>query len=49
MANNKKCAHPICTCPAREGDSYCSDACKTAGSTTEIECNCRHSGCGGKA
>jgi len=47
--NQKKCAHPICTCNAREGDKYCSEACKDAGGTTEIECSCGHPGCKAQA
>jgi hypothetical protein len=45
----KKCAHPICTCVPREGDNYCSDACKDAAGLTDIECACPHPDCGGHA
>jgi hypothetical protein len=47
MAGNEpeKCAHPICTCPAREDSKYCSAYCEDAGDTTEIGCNCGHAGC----
>lgn len=43
-----KCAHPSCTCMAREDSRYCSQACEDAGSMTEIACQCGHPGCGGE-
>lgn len=49
MAESKKCKHTLCTCPAREGSDYCSAQCEAAGDTTDIECNCGHTGCGGRA
>lgn len=45
MPDTKKCAHPACNCMAREGDSYCSPYCEAAKDTTEISCNCGHTGC----
>jgi len=47
MADTKqeKCAHPICTCMAREDSKYCSVYCEDAKDTTEIACNCGHAGC----
>jgi hypothetical protein len=41
----EKCAHPICTCLAREDNDYCSPYCEDAKDTTEIACNCGHIGC----
>jgi hypothetical protein len=40
----KKCAHPICSCPAPPGKNYCSEYCEKA-METEIRCGCRHPGC----
>ena len=40
-----KCAHPSCSCPAAEGTRYCSAYCEAARDTTEIGCNCGHTGC----
>src|SRR3954452_19028281 len=48
MADNKKCAHPACSCQAREGSNYCSTYCEGAGKTPEITCQCGHPGCSGK-
>lgn len=45
MAEQKKCAHPSCNCPAADGSKYCSDYCKKAAGMTELHCNCRHAGC----
>ena len=42
---NKKCAHPACSCMAENDSKYCSQYCKDAGSTMEISCNCGHEGC----
>lgn len=41
----KKCEHPACNCMAQRDDSYCSSYCRDAKGTTEISCNCGHSGC----
>jgi hypothetical protein len=41
----EKCAHPICTCMAREDNKYCSAYCEDAKDTTEIACNCGHTTC----
>jgi hypothetical protein len=46
MAN--KCAHPACSCPAPEGEKYCSTYCHDAGKLTELACNCGHRGCADK-
>ena len=40
-----KCAHPACSCMAREHDKYCSQYCDDASETLEISCNCNHPGC----
>jgi hypothetical protein len=45
MADNKKCAHPACSCMARKDDKYCSQYCHDAKGTLEIECGCGHTGC----
>ena len=45
MADKKKCAHPICNCPAREDNKYCSTYCEDAGDEMEIGCDCGHPGC----
>jgi hypothetical protein len=41
----KKCAHPACSCVAREGSKYCSQYCQDSGGTMEISCGCGHKGC----
>jgi hypothetical protein len=41
----KKCAHPSCTCMAPKGEKYCSPYCHDAGNTTELSCGCGHAGC----
>lgn len=48
MADNKKCAHPACNCPAASDSKYCSEYCHDAGTTLELSCNCRHPGCADK-
>jgi hypothetical protein len=48
MADQKKCAHPACSCMAPEGEKYCSTACHDAGGMLELACNCGHAGCGEK-
>ncbi len=45
MSNQKKCAHPACSCMAAEHSNYCSTYCSDAAGTTEISCNCGHPGC----
>jgi hypothetical protein len=45
MSQNQKCAHPACNCMAKADSKYCSEYCHDASSTTEISCNCGHSGC----
>jgi hypothetical protein len=46
-AKTNKCAHPLCSCAAREGSKYCSSNCEAAKDSTEIACECGHSGCTG--
>ena len=41
----KKCVHPACSCTAPQDSKYCSTYCEDAKDTTEISCNCGHSGC----
>ena len=43
--NEKKCAHPSCTCTVSGGDKYCSEYCRDARDLMEIACNCEHPGC----
>ena len=45
--DQKKCAHPQCSCPVSEGKEYCSEACEisAAGSETKGECGCNHPQC----
>jgi hypothetical protein len=48
MANQetKKCAHVPCLCDVRDGEEYCSEACRDAGSeNVEIACQCDHLAC----
>lgn len=48
MANHapKKCAHIPCTCEVTNGDEFCGQACRDAGSEeVEIACNCSHTAC----
>jgi hypothetical protein len=41
-----KCAHEPCECTVAEGEKYCSDWCKDAGSEeVEIACECGHPPC----
>jgi hypothetical protein len=45
MANPKmkECAHIPCLCEVPEGQEYCGDACRDAGSEdVEIACQCDH-------
>ena len=42
----KKCAHPPCNCPAKEGSRYCGAYCEGATDTAEIVCSCGHPACG---
>jgi hypothetical protein len=47
MASNfEKCAHPSCRCSAKQGSKYCSTYCEGEAETSDIVCNCGHSGCG---
>ena len=48
MANEEEqiCAHDPCACTVSEGEKYCSDYCRNAGSEeVEIACECDHEGC----
>jgi len=43
---SKKCAHIPCRCPVAEGEEYCGDACRLAGSgEVEVLCECHHPPC----
>jgi hypothetical protein len=43
----KKCAHPVCSCPATEGN-YCSVECSTMEKMADIDCKCGHPACKGE-
>ena len=48
MANQKTkiCAHIPCLCVVTNGDEYCGEACRDAGSEdVEIACQCDHPAC----
>jgi len=48
MANQKtkKCAHIPCLCDVPDGEEYCGEACRDAGSEdVEIACQCDHLAC----
>jgi len=42
----KKCAHLPCRCVTQNGEKYCGQVCKEAGSKeVEIACQCDHESC----
>jgi hypothetical protein len=45
--DQKKCAHPQCSCQVSQGEEYCSEACEisAAGSEANAECGCDHPQC----
>ena len=48
MANPRKrfCAHIPCLCTLPDGEEYCGEACRDAGSEdVEIACQCDHLAC----
>jgi hypothetical protein len=48
MANPRKkmCAHIPCFCVVPEGEQYCGESCRDAGSEdVEIACQCDHAAC----
>ena len=48
MANQKttKCAHIPCLCDVPDGEEYCGELCRDAGSEdVEIACQCNHPAC----
>ena len=48
MANHKttKCAHIPCLCDVSDGEEYCGEVCRDAGSEdVEIACQCNHPAC----
>jgi hypothetical protein len=45
MSETKKCAHPVCHCPARPNDDYCSTYCEGEAKTADIICTCGHPHC----
>jgi hypothetical protein len=45
-SETQKCAHPSCQCQVAASDKFCSELCKTAGSSeVEIACDCGHPAC----
>jgi len=48
MADTKKCAHPSCNCPAKEGSVYCSTYCEGQAKNPDLSCGCGHSSCASK-
>jgi hypothetical protein len=44
---NKQCANASCSCPADEGEKYCSAYCQGKADTTTIDCDCGCPSCGG--
>ncbi|HEY8460105.1 MAG TPA: hypothetical protein VIM99_06970 [Blastocatellia bacterium] len=42
-----KCAHKICSCPARADTGYCSNYCMTASNSPDADlvCRCGHPEC----
>src|SRR5262249_46836174 len=49
VADNKKCAHPNCSCTVADGRKYCSPQCETMEHTPEVDCKCGHAGCKGRS
>ena len=47
MAEQKKCAHPSCSCMVKEG-KFCSQMCEDSAGVTELGCDCAHPGCTGR-
>ncbi len=47
MAEQIKCAHQTCACPAMEDSDYCGSFCENADDSdiVEIGCECGHPGC----
>jgi hypothetical protein len=43
MADQKKCAHPACSCMTDK--KYCSTYCEERKDVAEIACECGHAGC----
>jgi len=47
-AEETKCAHPQCNCPASEGQQYCSTSCEQSdrsGQSASAQCGCNHQQC----
>lgn len=47
--NEKKCAHPNCSCKATADSQYCGPQCEAMAKTPDIDCRCGHPGCKGRA
>jgi hypothetical protein len=41
----KKCAHPACSCTVAEDKKYCGQRCEDVKESVEISCGCAHPGC----
>jgi hypothetical protein len=48
-AEEKKCAHPPCTCRVTTENGYCSAQCAAVEDTPDIDCRCTHNECEGRA
>jgi hypothetical protein len=46
MSEPKKCAHEGCTCLVADGAKYCSQICEDSVGVTQLQCDCKHPGCG---
>ena len=47
MEDDNKCGHDACVCRVDEDHEFCSEHCEDASNqdSTEIKCDCGHSGC----
>jgi len=43
--DEKKCEHPSCHCPAKEGSDFCGAYCEGLADTPEVQCACGHPEC----
>ena len=47
--NQKRCAHPPCSCKVADGQKYCSPQCEAMEKTPDVDCKCGHPGCQGRS
>jgi hypothetical protein len=45
MDDDRKCAHPMCSCLSAPDSDYCSPYCEAAKETAELACQCGHAMC----